>query len=241
MLGRQRQNWPTHPYAPISAASQTVQPQKLHRKKCSKQWMQHLQSEILGSSGRLRAYVHWHLNSETLGRYPYRPAPSLTHQNANYQLEMLSELDQLHTVPSALPTWPSWPGTIPRQVVPTVPTQAVRWTHTRRRRTHNQPMSSVTGSAPRPKVLEQISRSNASDWHTTLQTTRPRREDLGGPRKPPPPPNAQKFPHLETASHTYVRRVCPRLANAPETIATHNPTTFLGRQRSTRIRWWRIL
>jgi len=53
--------------------------------------MQHLQSELLGPPGRLRAYVHWHLSSDTLGRplNLYRPAPYLTHQNAKYQLEML--------------------------------------------------------------------------------------------------------------------------------------------------------
>jgi len=62
---------------------------KILEKLCSKQWMQHLQSELLGPPGRLRAYVHWHLSSDTLGRNLYRPAPYLIHQNAKYQLEML--------------------------------------------------------------------------------------------------------------------------------------------------------
>jgi len=39
----------------------------------------------------------------------------------------------------------------------------------------------------------------------------------------PPLPNAKRCPHLETGSHSYVRRVCPRLENAPKTTATNNP------------------
>ena len=43
--------------------------------------------------------------------------------------------------------------------------------------------------------------------------------------KTPPLPNAQRFPHLETGSHSYVRRVCSRPENAPETTATNNSIT----------------
>jgi len=100
---------------------------------------------------------------------------------------------------------------------------------------HNQPMPSVTGRAPRPQVLQQIPRSDAPDWHATLPITRLRGADPGGPRKPPPLPNAQRFPYLETGSHSYVRRVCPRLENAPKTIATNNSIIFFGRQLITGI------
>jgi len=48
---------------------------KILEKLCSKQWMQHLQSELLGPPGRLRAYAHWHFSSDTWGRNLYRPAP----------------------------------------------------------------------------------------------------------------------------------------------------------------------
>jgi len=114
------------------------------------------------------------------------------------------------------------PGNIPRLVVLTVPTCC--WTHTQRQKEHNQPMPSVTGRAARTKVLQQIPRSDAPGWHATLPTTRLWRADLGGPRKPPSLPNAQRLRNLETASHTHVRRVCPRPENAPETPATDNST-----------------
>jgi len=59
---------------------------KILEKLCSTQWMQHLHSELLGPLGQLRAYAHWHLSSDTLGRNLYRHAPC---QNAKYKLEML--------------------------------------------------------------------------------------------------------------------------------------------------------
>jgi len=93
--------------------------------------------------------------------------------------------------------------------------------HTWRRKAHNQPMSSVTSRAPRPQVLQQIPSSDAPDWHATLPITRLRGADPGGPRKTFPLPNTQRFPHLETGSHSYARRVCPRLENAPKTTATN--------------------
>jgi len=86
------------PHTPMPPSVQQAKPQKREKscrkileKLCSKQWMQHLQSELLGPPGPLRAYVHWHLSSDTLGRNLglYRPAPYLTHQNAKFQLEML--------------------------------------------------------------------------------------------------------------------------------------------------------
>jgi len=84
------------PHTPMPRSVQQAKPQnreksyrKILEKLCSKQWMQHLQSELLAPPGRLRAYVHWHFSSDTLGRNLYKPAPYLTHQNANYQLEML--------------------------------------------------------------------------------------------------------------------------------------------------------
>jgi len=46
---------------------------------------------------------------------------------------------------------------------------------------------------------------------------------------------------METRSHTYVWRVCPCPENAPETCATNNSITVVGRRLSTRIRWWRTL
>ena len=61
---------------------------KILEKQCSKQWMQCLQSKLLGPPGRLSAYVHWHLSSDNLGRNLYRPTPYPTHQNTKYQLEM---------------------------------------------------------------------------------------------------------------------------------------------------------
>jgi len=156
------------PHTPMPPSVQQAKPQnreksyrKILEKLCSKQWMQHLQSKLLGPPGRLRAYVHWHVNSDTLGRNLYRPAPYLTHHNAKYQLEMLRVRTTLHTFPPALSTRSSRPGTLPRQVVPTVPT--CRWTRTRRRKAHNQQMPSVTGRAPRPQVLQQMPRSDAPD------------------------------------------------------------------------------
>jgi len=84
------------PHTPMPPSVQQAKPQnreksygKILEKLCSKRWMQHLQSELLSPPGRLRAHVHWHLSSDTLGRNLYRPAPHLTHQNAKYQLEML--------------------------------------------------------------------------------------------------------------------------------------------------------
>jgi len=85
-------------HTPMPPSVQQTKPQnreksyrKILEKLCSKQWimMEHLQSELLGPPGQLRAYVHWHLSSDTLGRNLYRPAPYLTHQNAKYELEML--------------------------------------------------------------------------------------------------------------------------------------------------------
>jgi len=70
------------PHTPMPPSVQQAKPQnreKSYRKilenLCSKQWMQHLQFELLGPPGWLRAYVHWHLSSDTLGRNLYRPAP----------------------------------------------------------------------------------------------------------------------------------------------------------------------
>jgi len=93
------------PHTPMPPSVQQAKPQnriksyrKILEKLCSRQCMQHLQSELLGPPGRLRAYVHWHLSSDTLGRNLYRPAPYLTHQNAKYQLEMLRV--------RMIPNWP---------------------------------------------------------------------------------------------------------------------------------------
>jgi len=84
------------PRTPMPPSVQQAKPQnreksyrKILEKLCSKQCMQHLQSELLGPPGRSRAYVHWHLSIDTLGRNLYRLAQYLTHQNAKYQLEML--------------------------------------------------------------------------------------------------------------------------------------------------------
>ena len=69
------------PHTPVPPSVQQAKPQnreksyrKILEKLCSKQWMQHFQSELLGPPGRLRAYVHWHLSSDALGRNLYRPA-----------------------------------------------------------------------------------------------------------------------------------------------------------------------
>jgi len=85
------------PHTPMIPSVQPAKPQNREKsymnileKQCSKQWMQYLQSELLGPPGRLRAYVHWDLSSDTWGRNLYRPAPYLTHQNAKYQLEIIS-------------------------------------------------------------------------------------------------------------------------------------------------------
>ena len=59
---------------------------KILEKLCSKQWMQHLQSKLLGPPGRLRAYVHWHLSSDTLGRNLDRPGPYLEKKYSGSEL-----------------------------------------------------------------------------------------------------------------------------------------------------------
>jgi len=61
MSGRLRQNWPTHPYAPMSAASQIGEPRKIIQEdpiEAVFQTMQHLQSKLLGPPERSSAYVH---------------------------------------------------------------------------------------------------------------------------------------------------------------------------------------
>ena len=61
-------------HTPLCPSVQQAEPQnheKSYEKLCSKKWMQHLQSELLGPLGQLRAYRH----------APY--------QNAKYELEML--------------------------------------------------------------------------------------------------------------------------------------------------------
>jgi len=85
-----------NPHTPMPPSVQQAEQQnreksyrKILEKLCSKQWMQHLQSKLLGPPGQLKAYAHWHLSSDTLGRNLYRPASYLTHQNAKYQLEMV--------------------------------------------------------------------------------------------------------------------------------------------------------
>ena len=185
------------------------------------------------NSGQLRAYVHWHLSSDTWGRNLYRPAPYLTHQNAKYQLEMLRIQTEswIDYIP-ALPTWSSRPDTLPRQAVPTVYLSRI---HTWRRQAHNQPMPSVTGRAQPPQVLQQIpvlTRLIDTQPFQLLDSEEQIWMALG---KPPPFPNTQRFPNLETGSHSYVRRVCPRLENAPKTIATNNSIIFFGRQLITGI------
>jgi len=70
---------------------------------CSDQWHKHLELTLSNPSGRVRAYVHWHLHNKHKHSM-YKPAPYLTHQCCPYQLELLRIRTQhtIHIIPSHL-------------------------------------------------------------------------------------------------------------------------------------------
>ena len=51
----------------------------------------------------------------------------------------------------------------------------------------------------------------------------------------PPLSLMRKDFHTWTGSHSYMRRVCPRLENAPKTTATNNPIIVFGQRLITGI------
>jgi len=97
MSGRQRLNRPTHPYAPISAASQTAEPRKIIQEDPGEAVFQTMDAAPPVRSTRpprsVKAYVHWHLSSDTLSRNLYRPAPLIlvAFITGNSSLEPLNE------------------------------------------------------------------------------------------------------------------------------------------------------
>jgi len=202
---------------------------KILEKLCSKQWMQHLQSELLGPPGRLRAYVHWHLSNDTLGRNLYRPAPYPTHQNAKYQLEMLRIRTQrwIDYIPSHLHCQRGPAHQAPYQVPLCLPATGP---------TLGDEKHIISQCPASRAVLHDPKFFNRFQGLTHLIDTQPFqlldseeqiRVALG---TPPPLPNAQRFPNLETRSHSYVWRVCPRLENAPRTTATNSSIIVFGRR-----------
>jgi len=184
----------------------------------SQQWMQHLQFELLSPPSRLRSYVHWHLSSDTLGRNLYRPAPHLTHQNAKYQLEMLRIRTQswIDYTPSHLHYQRGPADQAPYQdrlcplCLPAAPPVLVDEKH-------------MISQCPASRaVLHDPKFFNRFQGLMRLIDTQPfqlldSEEQIRA--EPPPLPNAQRFPHLETGSQGYVRRVCPRLLVCAEVIS----------------------
>jgi len=208
---------------------------KILEKLCSKQWMQHLQSEILGPLGRLRAYVHWHLSSDTLGRNLYRPASYLTHQNAKYQLEMLRVRTQswIDYIPSHLhyqrgpADQAPYQDRLCRLCLPAAGPVLGDEKH-------------ILSQCPASRaVLHDPKFFNRFQGLTRLIDTQPFQlldsEEQIQVAPGTPPLSLMCKDHLETGSHSYVRRVCPRLENAPKTIATNNSIILFGRRLITGI------